>query len=386
MSARSTSGTAIVGIGATEFSRESGRSELRLAVEAISSALADAGLSFDDVDGLCTFDMDTNDPATVAPALGLNGVTHFWQSSYGGGGGCSTVLSAAMAVTTGAADVVVAYRAMNERSGRRYGQVSGGKRRVPLALSHYTPYGIHTAAQCFALNISRYMHTYDVTNADFAPVAVAARRHASTNPAAFFYGKPITIDDHQASRWIVEPGLRLLDCCLESDGAVAIVITSAERARDLRQRPVQITAGSQGLVGPQMRDYYRSSIISADETAVAARKLWATSGLRPQDMSMAILYDHFTPLVLMQIEALGFCGPGEGKDFVADGRIDLDGALPINTNGGQLGEAYIHGMNGIAEAVRQLRGSAVNQVDDVEHVLVTSGPGVPTSALILSPT
>jgi acetyl-CoA acetyltransferase len=384
MTVRNISDTAIVGIGATEFSRDSGRSELRLAVEAITAALADAGIGVDEVDGLCTFDMDSNDPATVAPALGLRGVTHFWQSSYGGGGGCSTVLSAATAVATGAADVVVAYRAMNERSGRRYGQVSGGKRRVPLALSHFTPYGIHTAAQCFALNIARYMHTYGVTNADFAPVAVADRRHAATNPAAFFYDKPITIDDHQQSRWIVEPALRLLDCCLESDGAVALVITSIERARDLRQAPVRISAGSQGLVGPQMRDYYRSSIIGADETAVAARKLWTTSGLRPQDMSMAILYDHFTPLVLMQLEALGFCEPGEGKDFVAGGRIEIGGELPLNTNGGQLGEAYIHGMNGIAEAVRQVRGTAVNQVNDVDHVLVTSGPGVPTSALIVS--
>jgi acetyl-CoA acetyltransferase len=255
---------------------------------------------------------------------------------------------------------------------------------VPLATAFSAPYGIHTAAQGFALNIARYMHDYGVTNADFAPVTIADRRHAATNPAAFFYGKPITVDDHQSSRWIVEPALRLLDCCLESDGAVAIVVTSAERARDLPHPPVHITAAAQGLVTPAMRNFYGASITDSAEVAVAATKMWHDADLTPADMQLAILYDHFTPLVLMQLEALGFCASGEVKDFVAGGRIELGGELPVNTNGGQLGEAYIHGMNGIAEAVRQVRGTAINQVPEVAHVVVTSGPGVPTSSLILS--
>jgi acetyl-CoA acetyltransferase len=147
---------------------------------------------------------------------------------------------------------------------------------------------------------------------------------------------------------------------------------------------VHITAAAQGLVTPAMRNFYATSITDSAEVALAATKMWHDADLTPADMQLAILYDHFTPLVLMQLEALGFCGPGEGKDFVAGGRIELGGQLPVNTNGGQLGEAYIHGMNGIAEAVRQVRGTAVNQVADVAHVVVTSGPGVPTSSLILS--
>jgi acetyl-CoA acetyltransferase len=231
----------------------------------------------------------------------------------------------------------------------------------------------------------RYMHVYGATSADFGRIAVADRKHAATNPAAFFYGKPITLDDHQNSRWIAEP-LRLLDCCQESDGGVAIVVTSVERARDLRQRPAVVTGAAQGS-GPDqfvMTSYYRDALTGLPEMGLVGQQLWAQAGIAPEDVQVAILYDHFTPFVLIQLEELGFCPRGEARHFIADGAIELGGRLPLNTHGGQLGEAYIHGMNGIAEAVRQLRGSAVNQVPDVEHVLVTAGTGVPTSGLVLS--
>ncbi|NUS42655.1 MAG: lipid-transfer protein, partial [Mycobacteriaceae bacterium] len=201
---------------------------------------------------------------------------------------------------------------------------------------------------------------------------------------AWFHGKPITLEDHQNSRWVVEP-LHLLDCCQESDGGVALVITSAERARDLPQRPAVIVAAAQGS-GPNqfiMTSYYRDDIAALPEMGVVGGQLWSQSGLTPSDIDLAILYDHFTPYVLMQLEELGFCGRGEARDFVAAGSLELDGALPLNPHGGQLGEAYIHGMNGIAEGVRQLRGSAVNQVR-ARNVLVTAGTGVPTSGLVLS--
>ncbi len=210
-------------------------------------------------------------------------------------------------------------------------------------------------------------------------------RAAATNPNAFFYERPITLADHQASRWIAEP-LHLLDCCQESDGGVAIVVTSAERARDLPHRPVSISAAAQGS-GPDqfvMTSYYRESISGLPEMGVVANQLWRQSGIGPDDVDVAVLYDHFTPFVLMQLEELGFCGRGEAAGFIADGRLELDGALPLNPNGGQLGEAYIHGMNGIAEATRQVRGTAVNQIADVETVLVTAGTGVPTSGLVLT--
>ena len=216
-------------------------------------------------------------------------------------------------------------------------------------------------------------------------MAVADRRHAANNPNAFFHGKPITLEDHQASRMIVDP-LHLLDCCQESDGGVALVVTSAERAADLPQRPALVAAAAQGS-GPDqyvMTSYYREDLAALPEMGVVARQLWASSGRGPEDVDVAILYDHFTPFVLVQLEELGFCGRGEAASFVADGRIALDGSLPVNPHGGQLGEAYIHGMNGIAEAVRQLRGTSANQVPDAETVVVTAGTGVPTSGLVLT--
>jgi acetyl-CoA acetyltransferase len=204
------------------------------------------------------------------------------------------------------------------------------------------------------------------------------RKYAATNPAAYFHGRPITLDEHAASRWIVEP-LRLLDCCQETDGGQALVVTSVERARDLPKPPAVVVAAAQGAGRgqQQMTGFYDSDLTGLPEMGVVARQLRRTSGLGPDDLDVGILYDHFTPFVLMQLEEFGFCGPGEAADFVAEER------LPLNTHGGQLGEAYLHGMNGIAEAVRQLRGTAVNQVAGAERVLVTAGTGVPTSGLVL---
>ncbi|WP_341228939.1 lipid-transfer protein [Nocardioides salarius] len=388
---RSLSGkAAIAGIGATEFSKESGRSELQLAVEAVRAAVEDAGLTMADVDGLTTFTMDANSEIAVARELGIGELRFFSRISYGGGAACATVQQAAMAVATGVADVMVCYRAFNERSGDRFGQVSVAANAqvntngLDNAWSY--PMGLGTPAATVAMQARRYMHDYGATSEDFGRVAVADRRHAATNPHAFFHGRPITLEDHQASRMIVDP-LHLLDCCQESDGAQAIVVVSAERARDLAQRPAYVTAAAQGSGRDQfvMTSYYRDDI-GIPEMGVVGRELWRQSGLRPDDMPMAILYDHFTPYVLMQLEELGFCGRGEAPGFIADGAIEIGGRLPLNTHGGQLGEAYIHGMNGIAEAVRQVRGTAVNQVEAAasSHVLVTAGTGVPTSGLVLS--
>jgi acetyl-CoA acetyltransferase len=380
---------AIVGIGATEFSKDSGRSELRLAVEAVRAALADAGLKPSDVDGLVTFTMDTTAEIALARELGCGELTFFSHIGYGGGAACATVQQAALAVTAGVADVVVCYRALNERSGHRFGQVSRVAASAPTSSGvdngwHY-PMGLGTPAATVAMVARRYQHTYGATSEDFGRVAVADRKHAATNPRAWFYQRPITLDDHQASRWIAEP-LRLLDCCQESDGAVALVVTSTERARDLPNTPAVIRAAAQGS-GPDqyvMTSYYRDDLTGLPEMGVVGRQLWRQSGARPDDIRTAVLYDHFTPYVLLQLEELGFCDRGEARHFVADGGIELGGRLPVNPHGGQLGEAYIHGMNGIAEAVRQVRGTAVNQVDGDGPVLVTAGTGVPTSGLVLT--
>jgi acetyl-CoA acetyltransferase len=300
---------------------------------------------------------------------------------YGGGAACATVQQAALAVAAGVADVVVCYRAFNERSGRRFG--SGVQRREPsaegVALGWGLPFGLLTPASWVAMAAQRYLHTYNLTPEAFGHVAVTDRRHAANNPAAHFHGKPITLADHAASRWIVEP-LRLLDCCQETDGGQALVVTSVDRARDLPHPPAVVTAAAQGAARgqEQMTSFYRDDLTGLPEMGVVARQLWCSSGLSPSDLDAAILYDHFTPFVLMQLEEFGFCGRGEAAGFVAED------ALPLNTHGGQLGEAYLHGMNGIAEAVRLLRGTSVNQVPDAERVLVTAGTGVPTSALVLS--
>ena len=380
---------AITGIGATEFSKDSGRSELRLAVEAVRAALDDAGLRPSDVGGMVTFAMDGSAEVAVARELGVGELSFLSRVAYGGGAACAVVQQAVLAVAAGLAEVVVCYRALNERSGRRFGRVSAELARAPTSGGidtgwHY-PMGLATPAAMVAMVARRYMHEFGATTDDFGRVAVAARRHAATNPRAWFHGRPITLDEHRASRWIAEP-LRLLDCCQESDGAVALVVTSAQRARDLARRPAVVCAAAQGS-GPDqyvMTSYYRDEMAALPELGVVARQLWSQSGFVPADVRTAVLYDHFTPYVLMQLEALGFCGRGEARHLVAGGGIELGGRLPLNPHGGQLGEAYIHGMNGIAEAVRQVRGTAVNQVPGDGPVLVTAGTGVPTSGLVLA--
>jgi acetyl-CoA acetyltransferase len=214
-----------------------------------------------------------------------------------------------------------------------------------------------------------------VTNEDLGRYVVVARKHAATNPRAWFYQRPITLDDHQRSRWIVEPIIRKLDCCQESDGGVALVVTTADRARDLKQRPVGVLAASQSHLwgGDIMFNYYHPDVADFPEATALARQLWTASGLGPGDIDVAMLYENFTPVVFQQLEAFGFCGRGEAKDLIASGGIELGGAIPVNTHGGLLGEGYIHGVNNLLEAVRQIRGTAANQVPNAERVLVAAG-------------
>jgi acetyl-CoA acetyltransferase len=379
---------AIAGIGHTEYSKASGRSELRLAVEAVGAALADAGLEAAEVNGMSTVTFESNPEIEVARALGIPELTFFSRTAFGGGAACATVMQACLALAAGLAKHVVVYRALNMRSGARAGSraqaVSGRTTAEDVERSWHLPFGLRTPAAMAALFARRYMHEFGADSEDFGRISVAARRHAATNPGAWFYQRPITLEDHQSSRWIVEP-LRLLDCCQESDGAVAVVLTTLERARELRRPPVVIDAAAQGSAFDQreMTSYYRREVATLPEMELVARQLYGRSGLSPAEIQTAIVYDHFTPYVLPQLEAFGFCGRGEARDFVRDGKIELGGRLPVNPHGGQLGEAYMHGMNGLVEAVRQIRGTAPNQIDGVEHVLVTAGAGVPTSGVIV---
>jgi acetyl-CoA acetyltransferase len=213
---------------------------------------------------------------------------------------------------------------------------------------------------------------------------VSTRKHAVNNPNAFFHGKPLTLEEHQASRRIVDP-LRLFDCCQETDGATACVVTSVERARDLKQPPALIRGVAQAAGADQevMTSFYRPNIAVLPEMDLVASQVYAISGLGPEDVDAAVLYDAFSPIVMWQLESFGFCKPGEAKDFIKGGALELGGRLPANTHGGQLSEAYIHGMNGVNEGVRLIRGTSCNQPATVEHALVTAGVGVPTSGMIL---
>ena len=366
-------GAVICGIGQTDFSKDSGRSELQLALEASAAAIADAGITPAEIDGMVSFAQDSSDEFSLMRLLGIPELHWISRTPHGGALSMATVQHAAAAVASGAARAVLVWRAFNERSGRRFGQPMAVPNRWPG--SWYRTYGLDTPAKVYSLWFWPYMLRYGLTNADLGRYVVVARRNAATNPNAWYHGRPITLEEHQESRWIVEPILRRLDCCQESDGGVALIVTSPERAADLPGRSVAIEAAVQAHVegGDVMYDYYHEDLAEFAEARATARRLHEMTGLRPSDYQVALLYENFSPVVFLQLEAFGFCGPGEARDFIAGGHIDLDGTIPVNTHGGLLGEAYIHGVNNLLEGVRQIRGTAVNQVAGVEHVLCASG-------------
>ena len=313
-------------------------------------------------------------------SVGIQRLRWTSRTPFGGGGSSATIEHAAAAVAV--------------RRGRRGRRVSGLQRAVratlrsahgqpgPVGTNWYRPYGLDTPAKMYSLWFQRYMHGFGLTNADFGRYTFSARKYAATNPNAWFYDRPITLDDHQNSRWIVEPILRLLDCCQESDGGVACVVTELDRAKDLPQPVVAIEAATQGnlINGDVTFQLLHPDLSRFPEAEYTAAQLWKTTGLRPDDIDVAMIYENFSPVVFYQLEAYGFCGHGEAKDFIADGNIDIGGKLPVNTNGGLLGEAYIHGVNNILEGVRQLRGTAANQVAGAGIVLCSAG----RSAVVLS--
>jgi acetyl-CoA acetyltransferase len=371
---------AIVGIGQTEFSRQAGRTELQLACESVTAALGDAGLSPSDVDGLVSYTVDPVEETELVRSVGIAEVAYSSRIPYGGGGSMGVLLHAASAVASGAAEVVVAYRAIRARSGAtRF----GGAKVAPSPTSGHAgttamqwcmPFGVLTPASWMALNSTRYMHEFGVRSEDIGRAVVQLRDYALTNPAAWGYQRPMTLEDHQASRWIVEPCIHLLDCCQETDGSVAVVITSRDRADDLPQPPVAIgAAAGAGLFEQEIAsDHYRGDLSVMEGSVALARRLFGSFGFDREDIDVAMIYDAFSPILLMQLEALGFCRPGEAKDFVAAGNLGPDGSLPCNTNGGLIGEGYIHGLNLVLEGTRQLRGTAVNQIPDARTVLVTA--------------
>jgi acetyl-CoA acetyltransferase len=378
MSALLDGAVSIVGIGQTEFSKDAGRSETQLAAEAVIAALADAGLTVADVDGLVSYTIDPVEETELVRALGIPEVRWSARVPYGGGGSQGTLLLAASAVASGAADVVVIYRAIKARSGARFGraEVSGrasSSHAGTTAGQWCSPVGVLTPASWMALNATRYMHESGATSEDFGRAVVQMRAYAAVNPAAHFFGRPIGLADHQASRWIAEPCIRLFDCCQETDGSIAIVVTSIDRAADT-PAPVTIAAtGSAAIFEEEIgSNHYRPNLAVMDGSVSLARQIFDERGIGRDEIDVALIYDAFTPILLMQLEGLGFCAFGEAKDFIADGHLALDGSLPCNTNGGLIGEGYIHGLNLTTEAVRQLRGQSHNQVTDARTALVSA--------------
>jgi acetyl-CoA acetyltransferase len=370
--------TAIVGIGQTEFSKAAERSETQLAAEAIVSALADAGMTSADVDGIVSYTIDPVEETELVRSVGFPEIAYSSRVPYGGGGSQGVLLHAAAAVVAGLAKTVVVFRAIKARSGERFGRAGGGGRSTSshsgsTAMQWCFPFGVLTPASWFSLNVTRYMHVYGVTSEDFGRAVVQLRDYAANNPNAHFYGRPIKLEEHQASRWIAEPGIRLFDCCQETDGSVALIVTSAERASSA-PAPVIIAAGAGAAIFEEeiASNHYRPELAVMEGSVALAKRLFDDFGIHRDDIDVAMIYDAFSPILLMQLEGLGFCDLGEAKDFVAEGHLGLKGSLPTNTNGGLIGEAYIHGLNLTLEAVRQLRGESPNQVVDPSLALVSA--------------
>ncbi len=391
---------AVVGVGSTPYYRRGEswpQTTLELACKAILAAVEDAGLRVDDIDGFALYSMPL-DVSLLAQTLGIPEVRFSSTLTGGGGGAAGSVGLAAAAIHGGMAECVVSFLTLQQAK-RRFGaafalkqsdQDTGGGAYAPPHMPEMdfaSPSGLVGPGQMFALLAQRHMHLYGTKREHFAEVAISTRANAIRRPTSLMR-EPLTLAEYMSARMIAEP-LCLYDFCLETDGAVAVITTSAERAKDLRQKPVHVLGSAHGGAGRwgqaimwmnMPEEYFASS-----GHRPVAKRLYEMAGVGPQDIDVALLYDHFTPMVLMQLEDYGFCEVGESGRFVEEGNIRWpSGRIPVNTHGGNLSEAYIIGMTHIREAVEQLRGTAINQVKDAELALVTGGPAsIPVSGLIL---
>ena len=368
---------AIVGVGNTAYTRGTERTSVELHLEAASKALDDAGLSPSDVDGVMPSEMSGVISEDFIVNLGLSNVRFSATIRTGGASFVTALQAACAAIATGVASCVLLVGGRRGYSAQRVSKVAEGVM-VPMPImaicdEFERPYGNTVAAQHFAHAARRHMHEYGTTSEHFGIIAVACRKHANLNPQALMYAKPMTLADHQASRMIADP-LRLFDCSLESDGAGAVVVTSAERARDLRKTPVFVAGIAEGHAEPPTSITQKRDMTQIEGLRKAAGPAFEMAEVTPADIDCAQIYDGFTWITLASLEALGFCKLGEGGGFVEGGRIELGGQLPVNTAGGLVSEAHCSGVNHVLEAVRQLRREVEpeRQVPDCELSLVTS--------------
>lgn len=379
----------LVGLGQSRYTKWGGikdKSQFQITAEAVAAAIQDAGLKPSDIEGFASFSDDTNAAPQMAVALGVPRMR--WASMVWGGGGGGTIAAlshAVAAVEAGHIETAVVYRGLCQGQGRRFGKANAAR----PAGSFVNPFGLFAPPYMLALQVQRFMHLYPITELHLAEIALNARANANRNPNAVMHEKTLTLEDYLKGRWISEP-LRLYDCCLETDGACAVVVTTRERARDLKHPIVEVVASVHGS-GPQWghgalgsHNMPDADYASSNSRALA-QDLYGKAGVTPADIDTAQIYDHFSGLVLMALEEFAFCGRGESGAFVESGAIRWDsGKLPLNTSGGQLSEAYVHGMNLLAEGIRQMRGVSTSQVPDARLCLVTGGLGVsPTSSAIL---
>jgi acetyl-CoA acetyltransferase len=402
---------AIVGVGATPYYRRGQslpQTQLEMACKAILLALDDAGLSIQDLDGFAIYSYAC-DPAQVAATLGVPEVRFAASLTSGGGGSAGSLGLAAAAIAGGMAEVCVSLMTLQQATrrlggssvgggggagggggggGNPYGGGGGGAGGGSPSAAFTAATGLISPGHSFSVLTQRHMHLYGTTREHLAEIAISQRDNAIRRPTSI-QQQPLTRDDYFAARMISDP-LCLYDYTLETDGAVAVITTSAARARDLRQPPVYVLAsthGGMGRWGPAIFNYFQApdEYFASSGHRPVAQRMYEMAGVGPEDVDVALLYDHFSPMVLMQIEDYGFCGIGEGGPFVAEGNIRWPGGtIPVNTHGGNLSEAYIIGMTHVREAVEQLRGVAVNQVEGAEIALVTGGPAaLPVSGTLL---
>ena len=362
---------AIVGIGRTEYSRNSGRTTRAMAASACRDALADAGLTIHDVDGMCTFQVgDSAHPMEVAWALGRDELS--WANSMFGGGNlvADQIATAAAAIQAGLCRSALVYRSLNGRSGHRFGVVDGPAQ-VAADGQFDVPSGFLVPPQWFAMWCRRHQYEYGTTSEDLGHIAITQRSHAVPNDHAT-RRDPLTMDDYLAGRWIAEP-FRVFDCTSEVDGACAVLLTSDVVARDTRKEPVWLVGSSNSQSGAGWLAW-------DDPTSMYARTagpaIWRKTGLRSEEMDVACMYDCFTYTVMATLEGYGFCEKGQVGKFFAEGRATYGGDVVVNPHGGLLSEGYIHGLNHHYEAALQLRGDAeARQVPDARLALVTAGGG-----------